>query len=426
MHSTSIFKLKMARTVNPRIIIQENAQVSGAKKRGIVSDFQILFKVLRAAGLTIQLSNKKPKCKFCTAIFEHTINLMALFVTFVNFFFWQKRYSSLTLHFTTILTIFLALSVRFVLYLSRGQIPRMVRNLIYLYQDIMRNKPHKSVKKPILVGCFTILVLTAMASILDGYRIYIDQAKGEHSITFIIELNDTDGTYQRWMYYLFMFLVPVKMYFAYGVSVLILIFCCSVFTIVRRIISAFYDSIKRYSRESSRVMLTNKMLSSYLSFYNRITQCIAEIDQVLSPCVLLLYGLMISGQFYTLTVLISEDTERTSLTTVLHNLIVFFLTTAAFLVVTLTASKITEVSEDIKRSLQKLSENVTSNDEIIFSGNGISNTYLILLSTLNGSHLSFTGWKMFNINRSFILTTMGVMISYGVIIVQIGRKPVVT
>jgi hypothetical protein len=391
-------------------------------KYKIVKDFDILLKILLAAGLSFApLNGKKRKTKFLSKFTEVAINVLALFVVLVNIFFWQRRYSSVTLHFSTFLTIFFALAVRFALFLNRGQIPRMIRHLIYLYEDITRKKPYKSLKIPILIGCVTTLFLTMTASILDGYRIHGDRAKGEHSIYFLIPLNDTDGRYQKWMHTMFMLLVPIKMYFAYGVSVVILIFCSSIYTVVKRIVYAFHDQIKQHNRESQILLLTNDMLSAYLNYYNRIIQSVSEIDKVLSPCVLLLYGLMVSGQFYTLTVLISKDTEVTSVTTGLHNFLVFLLTTVAFLVVTLTASKVTEISEDIKISLQKLSEKVTSKDEIS-SGNSINNTYLILLAILNGTHLSFTGWKMFNINRSFILTTMGVMISYGVIIVQIGRR----
>lgn len=392
-----------------------------SQRNKIVKDFEILSKVLLAAGLTFPSLKGRKMNNFCPKLFEIIVNIMAIFVIFVNIFFWQRRYSSVTLHLTTSLTISLALSVRFVLLLYRRQIPKMIRNLILLYEDITYKKIHKSFKKPIVIGCFITLLLMIMASVLECHRIQVDENKGEHSIQFLIKLNDTDGRYQKWMFHLIICLVPIKMYFAYGVSVMILIFCCSVYTAAKRIIVSFHDHIKQSNREDT-VPLTNSMISSYLNYYNRISQSVAEIDNVLSPCVLLLYGLMVSGQFYTLTVLISKDTEPTSLTTVLQNITVFLLTSAAFLVVTLCASKVTEVFEDAKRSLQKLSEKISSSDEKVFGGSNISNTYLILISILSGSHLSFTGWKMFNINRSFILTTMGVMISYGVIVVQIGRK----
>lgn len=413
----------MSRNNRRRIIRVRDSELYSPDKREVVADVDILFKVLLATGLTFpSLNAKKTKHKVCARIFEIVINTMALFIVFVNIFFWQRRYSSVTLHFSTSLTIFFALSVRFVLYLSRGKIPKMIRNLVNLYDDITRRKPYKPLKTRILISCFTSLLLTAMTSVIDGFQIYVQRAKGEHSIQFLFKLNDTDGRHQKWMYHMFMALVPIKMYFAYGVSMLILIFCSSIYTIAKRIVLAYHDSIKKYNRDNHRVILTNNTLSVYLSYYNRITQCIAEIDDVLSPCVLLLYGLMVSAQFYTLTVLISNDTEPTSFTIGLHNSIVFLLTTVAFLVVTLTASKITEIAEDIKRSLQKLSEKVINADGTIVCGDGINNTYLVLVSILNGTQLTFTGWKMFNINRSFILTTMGVMISYGVIIVQIGRK----
>ena len=406
-----------------RTIRVRDCDLYSSKKWSVAEDFNILFKVLLAAGLTFQpLHTKKPKHKVCVRISEIVINIMELLIVFVNIFFWQNRYSSWELHFSTSLTIFLALSVRFVLYLCRRKIPKMVRNLVDLYDDITKKKPYKSLKLPILVSCFTSLILTAMASALDGFRVYVERTKDEHSIRFLIQLNDTNGIHQKWMYHMFLTLVPIKMYFAYGVPMLVLIFCCSIYTISKRIMLAYHDCIKKYNKETYRLMLTNNTLSLYLNYYNRITQCIAEIDDVLSPCVLLLYGLMICAQFYTLTVLISSDTEPTSFTTIVHNVIVFLLTTVAFLLVTLTASRTSEIAEDIKRSLQKLSEKVTSADGTTVCDDGIHNTYLVLVSILNGSHLTFTGWRMFNINRSFILTTTGVIISYGVIIVQIGRK----
>ncbi|GIX89290.1 uncharacterized protein CEXT_581441 [Caerostris extrusa] len=211
------------------------------------------------------------------------------------------------------------------------------------------------------------------------------------------------------------------MFYAYGVSVIIFIVCCEIFTVAKRAVKALNEQIE--SHDDTRFVVSNRNIDVYLGFYNRLSRVIVEMDDVLSPCVLLLYGLMVSGQFYTLTVLISKDTESSSLTTGLQNVIVFLLTTVAFLVITLIASKVTEVAENIKRSLYKLADNiVNSSSQLAINEKNVANSYLILIAILNGSQLSFTGWKMFNINRSFILTTMGVMISYGVIIVQIGHK----
>ncbi|GBL88075.1 hypothetical protein AVEN_133727-1 [Araneus ventricosus] len=383
-------------------------------------DLNFLFKVLLLAGLVFPpLNSRKQKLKWFAKLFEAIVHLCAIFIIVVNIFFWQRRYSSVTLHFSTTLTIFLAIAVRFSLCLVRKKIPQMARNLVLLYDDVTWNKQHKSLKYGMMLSCFLPLILSVIASILDVYHIQAERAKEEHSIQFIIKVKGMTN-YQSWVYYMFLFLVPIKMYYAYGVSVIIFIMCCEVYTIAKRIVVALNEQIENH--DNSRFLITSRTLNGYLNFYNRLNQTIAEIDDVLSPCVLLLYGLMVSGQFYTLTVLISQDTETVSLPTGFQNVIVFLLTTVAFLVVTLIASQVTEVAENVKRSLYKLADSVVNNDELTVNEKEATNSYLVLIAILNGSQLSFTGWKMFNINRSFILTTMGVMISYGVIIVQIGRK----
>ncbi|GFS35252.1 uncharacterized protein NPIL_570381 [Nephila pilipes] len=390
-----------------------------ANDPNLSEDFNLLFKAFLLAGLVFPpLNAKKQKLKWYAKVFEAAVHLCAISIIFVNMFFWQRRYRSVTLHFSTSLTIFLAISVRFVLCLVRRKIPYMARNLVLLYDDIMGNKPHKSLRNKIMLGFCVPVLLTIIASVLDFYHIQAERAKDEHSILFVIKSNGKGC--QAWMYYMLLVLVPIKMYYAYGVSVTIFIPCVVVYTVAKRVVLALDEQIR--SHDDSRFIVTNRSINVYLSFYNRLSRTIAEIDDVISPCVLLLYGLMVSGQFYTLTVLISKDTEPTSLTTVLHNVIVFLLTSGAFLLITLTASQVTEIAENIKRSLYNLADNITNNGEIAISEKDVTNSYLILIAILNGSQLTFTGWKMFNINRSFILTTMGVMISYGVIIIQIGHK----
>lgn len=411
---------------NRRKILRVNQveEAEAQKENGEVSlteDINLLLKVLLFAGLVFQpLNSKKKKFNWFANVFEAVYHIFAVFIIVVNLFFWQRRYSSVTLHFSTTLTIILAILVRFALCLSRKKIPQMLRNLIHLYEDVTWRRAHKSMKKTILLSCLIPVLLTTISTILDTYHLQAMRAKEEHSIQFMIKLDVINNDNQNWMYYMFLFLGPIKMYFAYGVSVMIFIFCCVVYTLAKRIVLALNDQIR--SHDNYEMVVTNRTISVYLDFYNRLNKAVADIDEVLSPCVLLLYGLMVSGQFYTLTVLISKDTETTGLTTAMQNVIVFLLTTVAFLVVTLTASKVNEVSEDVKRSLHKLANNVTEIERSVINDSGVANSYLILVSILNGSQLSFTGWRMFNINRSFILTTMGVMISYGVIIVQIGRK----
>ncbi|KAG8180807.1 hypothetical protein JTE90_008592 [Oedothorax gibbosus] len=416
----------MTRSNRRRIVrvnqVEEANSQKEYKEETLTKDINLLLKILIFAGLVFQpLNSKKQKLSWLAHVFEVVYHIFAVFIIAVNVLFWQRRYSSTTLHFSTTLTLFLAIAVRFAMYLSRKKIPQMARDLIHLYEDVTWNKPHKSIKKTILLSSIIPVLLTTISTVLDNFHLQVMRAKEEHSIQFVINLGTINNENQNWMIYMFLFLGPVKMYFAYGVSVTIFIFCCIIYTIAKRIVLALNDQIR--SHDSYGITVTSRTISVYLDFYNRLNKAVADIDEVLSPCVLLLYGLMVSGQFYTLTVLISQDiTEQSSLTTAIQNAIVFLLTMVAFLVVTLLASKVNEVAEDVKRSLHNLSNKIAEIERSTINDEGIASSYLILVSILNGSHLSFTGWRMFNINRSFILTTMGVMISYGVIIVQIGRK----
>ncbi|GIY15943.1 hypothetical protein CEXT_43501 [Caerostris extrusa] len=71
----------------------------------------------------------------------------------------------------------------------------------------------------------------------------------------------------------------------------------------------------------------------------------------------------------------------------------------------------------LKKRLRKLRQNILAGDSPM---NGMQMKYLMLLeSVIDEEELFFTAWGFVNLNKSLILSAMGALITYGVLIVQL-------
>ncbi|GIY76311.1 hypothetical protein CDAR_110111 [Caerostris darwini] len=90
---------------------------------------------------------------------------------------------------------------------------------------------------------------------------------------------------------------------------------------------------------------------------------------------------------------------------------------ASFLGTVLCGAMVPESFAVLKKRLRKLRQNILAGNSPM---NGMQMKYLMLLeSVIDEEELFFTAWGFVNLNKSLILSAMGALITYGVLIVQL-------
>lgn len=138
-----------------------------------------------------------------------------------------------------------------------------------------------------------------------------------------------------------------------------------------------------------------------------------DIDRAFSPCVFLLYCYMLSSQFCVLSHILANSGNLGPLALIVQGCQAVD-NTVWFLLLTISAASVSEAGEEISLTLRYLRETVLDED--------LCSQEIMALMMFKGNicktHFTVTTWKMFKINRGVILTTTGVMVSYGVLSVQ--------
>lgn len=338
------------------------------------------------------------------------MNLLALTTFAITVSFAHNFASSNAMRITYTIKFAATLLIRFNISMQHIKLPGVIESLSHLYTDVS-SSVYKSLKVNIFLQCVGILILNSvffMISHLDMF--YEAQIQNRSHLTFMGYNMTTNGSFTTLHVVLASYSIN-QLLSSFTIAICIMA-CCNVHVILKRIIKSFGNSlIENLKNNPTKESLANDFVT-----FRRIIYGINQADDVLSFCTFFAYVACISCFFNTLSSFLVVEKLIDHPFLAIDIFSVFLFSVIIFVTITCSASKVSTAAEELKNQINCMSEIVLKKDlsqDTLLS-------FMILIDNIKSANAGMTGWGMFTITRGFVLTTVGVMISYGVVLFQFG------
>ncbi|KAF8770282.1 hypothetical protein HNY73_017831 [Argiope bruennichi] len=300
------------------------------------------------------------------------------------------------------------LCIRFIILKKRAQIRRCLQIISKLNADMLITTDSKSFRRFTWLGC-SISVLFPMALLsfnLISSGLQKSSRKFKALLFFSRSIPD-DVTSKSMM--LVIFLQIINFLLSRCLPLLTMILCVFVFTRLRDINRNFLAQLQK----SMDMNMPTKLFTDYTKLYGRITTTIEKVEETFSLISFFLYGYMLSSVFSITSYMITRLPGTVNTASILQQVATFIEIVTCFIFLSLRAAGVNESAVEVKNLIHSLPAKR-------FDFNPNLTATLLQLANNFASEVCVTGWGLFMINRGFILTTAGVVVTYGVILVQLG------
>ncbi|GFR18155.1 uncharacterized protein TNCT_229761 [Trichonephila clavata] len=184
------------------------------------------------------------------------------------------------------------------------------------------------------------------------------------------------------------------------------------------IYNTFEDALKQMLVETYRSLCTDissKTLVKASELILKVQAMHQEIENVVSFSIFLVYVLVFVNFLNLVSVNVTNFTSPQLKFRVFACVIVFIWTTSNFVKLTLTGSKLVDIC-DLWKLLQ---QDIVRNCARMKVKNSKNLTYLLLFLEESKLDLEFTGWGIFRLDRSLLLTIAEAIVSYSVVIATV-------
>ncbi|GFT45010.1 uncharacterized protein NPIL_650201 [Nephila pilipes] len=213
--------------------------------------------------------------------------------------------------------------------------------------------------------------------------------------------------------YIWLVLFSIVMTYNIGAATcfLMLLLCYNSYFTLAKIMNSYGKVVKE---ELICGNCTYKQISRYISTFVDITQKVQDIDQALGAIAFFLYVTVICNFFNTISVALGNS--KSYQTPVVHAYLLLQSVTAivTFFVLTYSGALVQKGSENMKQNMTECS-NLISKLAPSFK---VMVNFTMLLENVNKSKLVVTGWNMFTIQKGFILSVAGLVMTYGILMYQ--------
>ncbi|GIY06699.1 uncharacterized protein CEXT_102781 [Caerostris extrusa] len=290
------------------------------------------------------------------------------------------------------------------------KIPQVIKTLSQLYGDISLSV-YKSLRIRIYLQCILFSLLNIVLLTLTCLRVLCETKTQD--LPHIVGLGyniSANGTINI-VHVLVTSYIVNYCFTVFTVAVSIMC-CCNVHVILRRLIQCYGDSLVQSIKDNS----SKEYFAEEFSIYRRIIYGMNEADDAMSFMVLFTYVACISCFFNTLSVFIVSDDVLGKPYLAAEMVCTFIFSVVIFSTMTCSAAEVSAAGEKLKQRVLCISD-------IVLQRNLPSDSltsFMIFVDGIKSADISMTGWGMFTITRGFVLSTVGVIITYGVLLFQFG------
>ncbi|GBM36369.1 hypothetical protein AVEN_1256-1 [Araneus ventricosus] len=282
-------------------------------------------------------------------------------------------------------------------------------SLILCLQDVhssLQSKKLLNQRYQLICGIFISYILPA---VLSCYALLLCSQDSEESLKFYLE-----DTFFGWstedrltncvIFILFDHFIANQEFVQSG---FIVVLCWYLFGLLKRIVISFVDKAQEEHDLES-------LYKSYLKFSKTICRCISLSEQALSLLLLLLYGFMIFSIFNVTTFFVRVNFSRLPTSMVINQVTVLLVMITGFCFLSFQAIAVHDAAVKVKDSI---CEAVSKSDSLDFE----IKCLLLTMVTEFPSKVFVTGWGLFSLKRNFLKSTTSGILTYAVLLAQIGR-----
>lgn len=377
-------------------------------------DFDPIFKIASMIGISIasdsdiEEDNPKINKNVFKKFYDILINLFALLSLVVAVLFASNYTSSRAMTLTYGVKYIASFMIRCYMIKGDSKIPRVIKTLSKLYENVPASF-HRSLKVNIYLQCLAFSLLNLAMIILTCVTGFTEMKVQDVSYLTLFGHNFTADSNFNTIHLLVVSYIA-NYSFCYFTMTISILSCCNVHVIIRRLIKFYGDALVLSIKEKG----TKESFAEDFSLFRKIIYGLNEADDAMSFIVFFTYVSCISCFLNTLSAFFDVDDISQQ---PLHSAGIFFTflySVAIFLTITCSAAEVSTAGDRLKQRILCVSDHVLHrnlpNDTML--------SFMLTIDNIKSSSMSMTGWGMFTITRGFVLTTVGVIITYGVLLFQ--------
>ncbi|GBN43234.1 hypothetical protein AVEN_31144-1 [Araneus ventricosus] len=290
---------------------------------------------------------------------------------------------------------------------SRKSVILAIRNICEFSQQLL---PHiyigsKSTKLELLLLVFAVTVLVGIQTV------FFFEQEWETSLSSL-KISVIEHTpYMNAYVWIVTFSVVMTFNISSATCYLMLLICYNSYCVLNKIMNFYGLELKS---ELNRGICNHKQMSRYISLYITITQRVREIDEALGTSAFFLFVTVICSFFNSISVVLANS--QSYRTPVVDAYVVWATLTAlvTFLLLTFSGAQVQKGHDNIKQAMTECSHLVAQLSPNLKT----TLTFTLLVENIKGSNIAVTGWDMFTIRKDLVLTVLGLMMTYGVLMYQ--------
>lgn len=368
------------------------------------SDFIPILMSFRAVGLRFPYESRKRRWDFLRNAMLFSVEM--LFVSFAAYMLLHSLFSPqipVSMKLTTVSSQMTLLCLRLTIFFKKRQILDVINSL----ENLALRAKAKMLRKKVIVACvlcFAAPSLLSLAIIVYFFQDRTLQLQAAQQYFFNRTTPEDQATLMviisvsQTFYTLHLFIFP-------GLTLNLLMFLYLKYAQV-------FKSILSKIRTSLEDGVTTPHGAKVLSLLTTGTRNYCKIEDAISVITFLAYVLTFVNFIGLIPLLSSGYFSEFETIKNIMSLYIFGWTTFWFCVVTLCGSKTCRIGDDVRGLTRDLLHDFTCAD----SNQKKDLLRLLLFCECIKFDLCFTGWGMFRVDRKLILTTVGVIVTYGMLL----------
>ncbi|GBM19755.1 hypothetical protein AVEN_901-1 [Araneus ventricosus] len=300
-----------------------------------------------------------------------------------------------------------SLFIRLVLIAKRLCIAKTLRNVFTLYRKLETERDIKWYGESLISAFAAIWIIPMIMYIKSAIYAVTDKGSREFQTNLLFGYNSQNNWGIMCVLLINLFLNQ-QIYAMPGYAAGL---CYYTYKIMTAVIQNVQKNLKRKSNLGS-------LYNAYIHLSSKVIVCIDDLEHALSLLLFLLYTYIISFIFIIVTLLIRIVPQNFRSGYVLINFIIVFIAFVAFFCLSFQSVNVHKASVRIGRTIHRMCS------EICWPTDENEDAVRFLLLTASDTFptkVLITGWSMFDLNQDFILQTTGAIVSYGILVSQLGN-----
>ncbi|KAG8189097.1 hypothetical protein JTE90_028640 [Oedothorax gibbosus] len=372
----------------------------------IQDEFSVILYALRFAGFNaseknyrLELTLKEKLRNYILYIYEVVSILFAIILIFTSIF--SLTYDTPIIKFTSASLHVILFLIRLSLFLKRSQLRKTLRKL----RIFARNGCTRSIyRNYALFACSVSFVIPLIVAI-SATVVVLGNSTEHKDITLI-----GDETGYSYNIYMIGFVTTQILY-----TVNFLVFPGLVMTFLSFMYLSYIDAVKRHFEAELLNILRNfshEAISKCLNIFMVANRIHRDMEKSLSLTAFLTYVLTFGNILNIVCIFAVNFLSNMQTLRSLYTNSVFIWTISWFVFLTICGSRATELGYFLKNIVQEVATKSLRYPPVKSSRDLM---YLQLFDACSKLNLNFTAWGMFRLNKRLLLTTSGVLVTYGIL-----------